>query len=112
MELSDLVGRRQHIIVSGQVEVSWSNLTPKLRKHVPQGINPRILLLDLTIVSSGGIGLPVVMYKSVQYTQPTSGNQYSEVDILFGGKIIKRIKVSHPKTLRSAAKKKSRKKRR
>ena len=43
--------------------------------------------------------------------KPTSGNRYSEVDILFGGKIIQRIKVGHPKSLRKSLRKGARKKR-
>jgi hypothetical protein len=105
-ELPDLVGRHYRIIVTGDVEVTATNLTPKLSLHVPQGFNPRILLLDLTIVSSGGFGGQIVFYRSVLFTRATSGDRYDEVDILFGGKIIKRIKVGRP-TLKSAAKKKS-----
>jgi len=109
-EIPDFAGRRYLLVVSGDVEVTATNLTPKLTVHVPQGINPRILLLDLTIVSSGGIGAPIVFYKSVHYQRVTSGHQYDEVDILFKGKIIQRIKVGHPKSLKAAAKKKRAKK--
>jgi len=109
-EIPDFAGRRYVLVVNGEVQVTSTNQTPKLTVHVPQGINPRILLLDLSIVSSGGIGAPIVFYKSVHYTQATSGRQYDEVDILFGGKIIQRIKVSHPKSAKAAATKKRAKK--
>src|SRR4029077_6946324 len=109
-EIPDFAGRRYLLVVSGDVQVTATNLTPKLTVHVPQGINPRILLLDLTIVSSGGIGAPIVFYKSVHYQRVTSGRQYDEVDILFNDKIIKRIKVGHPKSLKAPAKKKRTKK--
>jgi len=59
---------------------------------------------------TNGIGAPIVYYKHTQYTKVTSGHQYDEVDILFNGKIIKRIKVGHPKSLKAAAKKKRAKK--
>lgn len=113
-ELPNLAGRNYKIYVSGDVEVTATNRTPKLSDRAPQGFNPRILLLNLKIVSSGGFGGQIVFYKSVQYMKATSGDQYDEVDILFRGKIIKRIKVGHPKTLakRSAKKKKARKKKR
>jgi hypothetical protein len=109
-EIPDFVGRRYLLVVSGDVQVTATNLTPKLTVHVPQGINPRILLLDLSIVSSGGLGGQIVFFKSVHFTRPTSGRQYDEVDILFGGRIIQRIKVGHPKSLQAAAKKKRAKK--
>jgi len=109
-EIPDFTGHRYLLVVSGDVQVTATNLTPKLSVHVPQGFNPRIYLLDLEIVSSGGIGAPIVYYKHTQYTKVTSGHQYDEVDILFNGKIIKRIKVGHPKSLKAAAKKKRAKK--
>ena len=112
-ELPNLIGRNYKIHVTGDVEVTATNQTPKLSDRVPQGINPRILLLNLTIVTSG-VGGQIVFYRSVQYTKATSGDQYDEVDIFYRGKIIKRIKVDHPKTLakRTAKKKKARKKKR
>jgi hypothetical protein len=98
-ELSDFVGRHYHIEVNGEVETSATNYSPKLAEHVPQGINPRVLLLDLTIVKTAE-------YHKVAFEHPTSGHQYDEVDILFDGEIIERIKVAHPKTVAAAAPKK------
>jgi hypothetical protein len=97
-EFSDLVGRHTHVEVHGEVETGATNLLPKLKYRVPQGFNPRILLLDLTIESQGGLGGQVVMYRKAEYSRPTSGNDYDEVDIFFEGEIIERIKVAHPMT--------------
>jgi hypothetical protein len=107
-EIPDFIGRRYLLVVNGEVQVTATNQTPKLTVHTPQGINPRILLLDLSIVSSGGIGGPIVFFKSVHFTRPTSGHQYDEVDILFDGKVIARIKVGHPRSVAAAATKKKR----
>ena len=109
-EKPDFVGRNYHLTVTGEVEVSATNLMPKLDEHTPQGINPRILLLDLTIVSTGGLGGPIMIYKPARYARPTTGNQYDEADILFEGKVIERIAVGHPKTVAKAPAKKSAKK--
>jgi hypothetical protein len=109
-ELPNFAGRNYHIEVKGEVETSATNLLPKLTLRRPQGINPRILLLDLTIESEGGLGGQVVMLKKVAYTRPTSGNAYDEADILFEGEIIERIKVGHPKTVAKRAKQKTSKK--
>jgi hypothetical protein len=109
-ELSDLIGRNYHVEVKGEVETGATNLAPKLRLHTPPGFNPRILMLDLTIESEGGFGGQVVMFRKAEYTRPTSGNAYDEVDILFEGQIIERIKVGHPKTLTAAPKKTTAKK--
>lgn len=113
-ELPDFAGRNYKIHVSGDVEVTATNQTPKLSYRVPQGFNPRILMLNLRIVKSGDFGGQIVFYKSVQYMKATSGDQYDTVDILYRGKSIQRIKVGHPKTLakRSVKKKKARRKKR
>ena len=75
-----------------------------------RGVNPRILLLDLSIVSTGGLGGPIMIYKPARYARPTTGNQYDETDILFEGKVIERIAVDHPKTVAKPPAKKSAKK--
>ena len=110
-ELPDFAGRNYHIEVTGQVEVGATNETPVLRMHTPQGINERILMLDLSIVSAG-MGGQIMIWKEARFTRPTSGNQYDEADILFDGRIIERIKVEHPKTAKqpAAAKKGGKKK--
>jgi len=108
-EIPDFAGRRYRLVVTGQVQVTATNQTPKLTEPL-QGINPRIELLDLSIVTSGGFGGQIVYFKSVQFMKPTSGHQYDEVDILFDGKIIQRIKVGHPKSVAAGAKKRRAKK--
>jgi hypothetical protein len=108
-ELPDFAGRNYHIEVTGQVEVGATNETPVLRMHTPQGINERILMLDLSIVSAG-MGGQIMIWKEARFTRPTSGHQYDEADILFDGRIIERIKVEHPKTAKPAAAKKGSKK--
>ena len=109
-EIPDFAGRIYRLHVTGEVQVTATNLDPVLSMHTPQGINPRILLLDLKIVSRGGFGGQIVFYKHVMFLRPTSGNQYDEVDILWEGRIIKRIRVGHPKSV-AAAKPVARKKR-
>jgi hypothetical protein len=96
VELSDPTGRTAEITVGGEVEVTATNYVPKLSLHKPQGINPRVLMLDLTIENDRGFGGQVMMYKPVVNTQPTGGRDYDEVSILFDGAIIERIKVDHP----------------
>jgi hypothetical protein len=106
-EIPDFAGRNYRLVVSGDVQVTATNLDPVLSMHTPQGFNPRILLLDLKIVSRGGFGGQIVFYKHTMFMRATSGDQYDEVDILWQGKIIKRIKVGHPKSF--AGRKKARK---
>lgn len=110
VEMPDFAGRNYHLTVTGEVEVSATNLMPKLDERTPQGFNPRILLLDLAIVSTGGLGGPIMIYKPARYARPATGNQYAEVDILFEGKVIERIAVDHPKTVAKTPAKKPAKK--
>jgi hypothetical protein len=79
------------LIVTGQVETSNSNQTPKLSRHEPQGINPKILLLDLTITTSG-IGNTVMGWRDVRYEESITKDQFSEVDVLWEGNVIVQIK--------------------
>lgn len=109
LAITDIVGRTFYVAVSGEVQVTATNQVPKLSPHVPQGINPRILLLDLDIVKVGNIGGQIVFYRQVHYVKRTAFNQYSEVDILYRGNVIKRIRVVPVPSLRKAAAAKTRK---
>jgi hypothetical protein len=78
--------------VMGEVETSNTNQTPHLKEAVPQGIIPEMLLLDLTITTSG-IGNPVMGWKLVTFTKKISKDQYSGVDIHSDGQHVATIKV-------------------
>jgi hypothetical protein len=111
LAITDIIGRTFYVAVSGEVQVTATNQVPKLSLHVPQGINPRILLLDLDIVKVGGVGGQIVFYRQVHYVRRTAFDQYDEVDILYRGSVIKRIKVVPAPSLRKvAAAKKGKKK--
>jgi hypothetical protein len=109
-ELTNKVGRDGRLTVTGEVMLIGTGTTAKLVLHVPQGINPAILLLDLDITSTGGIQGQIARWVKVSYEQKTSGRQYNEVDIFSGGEIIARIKVDHPLTAKNKPAKKSAKK--
>lgn len=98
LEMPDFAGRRYHVTVSGEVEVNAGNQTPHLDDHRPQGFNPRILLLDLTIRTDGDFGTGQMSFKPVLYEKATNGRAFDETDILFEGGVIERITVEHPKT--------------
>ena len=81
-----------HVI--GEVEVSASNKRPVLREASPQGINPEILLLDLSIQDTGGIGTPAFEYKEVRFDKsPVRARQYSTVQIRWEGNDIESVNV-------------------
>ena len=80
------------LIVTGEVEVSNTNQTPHLKEHVPPGINPEILMLDLTITSSG-VGNDVMTWKEVRFEKNIKKDQYSNIDILWEGDVIAQVAV-------------------
>jgi hypothetical protein len=62
-----------------------------LKRKVPQGINPEILLLEKTVVAPAGIEPDHVVTIEVSFEEHTSVH-YKEVEILPDGS---KIKVSH-----------------
>ena len=78
---------RPKLIVTGKVQTTNTNQTPHLAEKVPQGINPKILLLDLTITSSG-IGNDVLSWKGVRLEKNIQKDQYSSIEIFFGGESV------------------------
>ncbi len=105
LEITDFIGRNSDLVVVGEVQVTATNQVPKLSMHVPQGINPSILLLDLKIVKVGPIGGQIVFYRQTVYAKRIKPGQYKEVDILYAGKIIKRIRVQRILSFAAAKKK-------
>ena len=79
--------------VKGEVEVSASNKRPVLREASPQGINPEILLLDLSIQDTGGIGTQAFQYKGVRFDRSRVRAQYSTVQIRWEGNDIASVDV-------------------
>ncbi len=87
-------GTEHKLIVVGKVETNASNLVPVLREAVPQGINPEILILDLTIEDNGSIGTPAVGFRSARFEKPAEKGQYESVVIRHEGEIIETIPVT------------------
>ena len=61
-------GSENQLHVTGDVEVSATNKEPVLRRAQPQGINPKILILDLSIRELG-IGEQVITWREAQYME-------------------------------------------
>jgi hypothetical protein len=80
-------GKRVLLIVSGLVQVTNLNQTPRLKEAVPQGINPKILILSLTIETSG-TGAAVVVWKRATFTKVVRVGQYDSIDVHWEGKSI------------------------
>jgi hypothetical protein len=98
LEMTDMIGQHGQITVTGEVELSETGTTAELREHTPQGTNPKILLLDLVIHRQGGIHGHIAWFEKLTFKKKSSGSEYDEVDIQYGGEIVQRVKVEHPLT--------------
>lgn len=98
LEMTDMIGQNGHITVTGEVELTDTGTTAELKEHVPSGFNPKILLLDLVIHRHGGVQGHIAWFEKLSFKMKSSGHAYDEVDILYGGDVIQRVKVEHPLT--------------
>ena len=77
--------------MTGTVTTTRSNQEPQLTKAVPQGANAAILLLDLTITTSGDVGNEVMGTREVRYREEIKAGQYTSVEIRYSGQQIAKI---------------------
>ncbi len=68
------------LVVVGEVETTSSNQSLKFAKAQPQGINPNILLLTLTVTTSG-IGTDINVWKPIECMETRSVDHYTDVTI-------------------------------
>ena len=83
IEEPNLEGGSYRVRVTGEVEAE----SPSLHARVPQGLDPRILMLDLGKVDEGSD------YQEVEFRQPSEVRAYDQVDIFFLGQEVSRINV-------------------
>ncbi|NKB20298.1 MAG: hypothetical protein GKS01_07095 [Alphaproteobacteria bacterium] len=81
------------LIVVGKVVTNGGNLQPKLTERVPPGINPVILMLDLTIEKTGNVGTEDVAPRDVRFERPAEQGQYETVEIYFEGELCQSLDV-------------------
>lgn len=67
--------------VAGEVCVPNPGIEAKLRYRVPQGTNPKILMLNLVLIQRPGIWPQVETLVSARYIRMGKPGQYTEVDI-------------------------------
>lgn len=81
VESTDFSGGNRTLVVTGDVEVGASNEDPVLTEAVPQGINPRILILELATIADGNLGNDVLTWTCATLEKPIDEDQFSQVDI-------------------------------
>ncbi len=80
--------------VTAKVYVPNTAVTASLVRKVPQGLNPKILLLNLE-TKEEGIGLQVLTWVDTSYIEAASKGQFTEVSVLSAGQIIGTVKVDY-----------------
>lgn len=80
--------------VTGEVETPASNHVPTLTEAEPQGINEKILILDLDIVDSGGIGTQAFGYRDASFEKRVERGQYTHVEVRFHGAFVVAVEVT------------------
>ena len=80
--------------VIGEVETNNGRIQPVLTKANPQGVNEKILILDLALEDQGGFGTADIAYRPVRYDEQISEGQYTQVQIMYQGEEVVCIKVS------------------
>ncbi|MES3153123.1 hypothetical protein [Sphingomonas faeni] len=81
VESTDFNGGNRKLVVAGDVEVGASNEEPVLSDAVPQGINIKILILDLATPKHDGAGSEVLTWKCAEYRRTIEEDEFSQVDI-------------------------------
>ena len=81
--------------VTGWVLVANPGIEPVLTRREPQGFNPSIIMLDLTLEQRPGVWPMVMTWKQVRYDEVPSIMNYSQADIHLNGQSIALIKVEN-----------------
>jgi hypothetical protein len=78
---------------TGEVKTPSAHQVPRLARAVPQGINPRILILNLTVEETGKKGVEVVDFRRAYYEEECRPEQFTDVQINCEGSLLQMIKV-------------------
>ncbi len=81
--------------INGEVLVPNPGVDVLLVPREPQGINPKILLLDLLLVQKPGVWPAVLVWKPARYDKAlvTPGSGYTEADVFCEQEMIVRVPV-------------------
>ena len=74
--------------VGGVLTAGSPNYKATLTKASPQGINPKILLLDLNVTKPGGFQPGIVVPLPVRYEEKVKEGQYTQVQIKADGELL------------------------
>jgi hypothetical protein len=81
------------LIVSGLVQVTNTNMMPRLTEAAGPGRKAQTLTLNLSIAADSGPGNDVLVWKHASFDKKVTVDQYNDVDIHWDGKSIATCKV-------------------
>ncbi len=79
--------------VAGKVETRRGNIKPILREADAPSINPKLLILNLTLEDTGGGGTDDVAFRDVRYDKKVALGRFEQVEIRAGDENIATITV-------------------
>lgn len=80
-EGTDFAGGNRQLTVLGEVQVGGGNEEPVLTRATPQGINPTVLILDLSTRTTGDVGHDALLWLPARYEEAVEAGQYQQVEI-------------------------------
>lgn len=82
--IDNMPGSPRKLIVTGKLETPTAGWTAKLRYRIPQGINPKILLLDAEATKPSGPAVEVISQVDVRYEETPPQQEYTDVTVFCG----------------------------
>jgi len=82
-----------HIV--GEVQVANPGIDVAIIPRVPQGINPKIFLVDLMLRQQPGIWAQVLTWKQVRYDKVMVNSDYESVNVFCGGEVVADVNVDN-----------------
>ena len=79
--------------VAGEVETPSVHELPALTRAVPQGFNPRILILNLSVEDTGDDGAKIVDFRRTRYEEECRPQQFSQVQVNWERSLLQMIDV-------------------
>jgi hypothetical protein len=82
-------GAPPKLVMTGNVRVPTNGWQARLTKRSPQGINPKILILDVNTEHPGGVGQEEITTIPLRYEESPPQDEYGQVMIANGrGEIV------------------------
>ena len=87
-------GSQPKLIVTGKAEVPTSGWTGTLERAVPQGIDPKILILDACLIEPTGKVNQVVSQVDLRYEEAPPATEYTQATVrLDGGDVTVKVEI-------------------